>query len=74
MKDENFKNLIDKYDAGHSSIQEEKLLHNNINEKDTAMKAWSTFVQNHKIETPKNFNEQLWEEFEPKTNSKRGCF
>lgn len=74
MKDENLKNLIDKYENGQSSLNEEKILHDQTDEINPEMKPWSEFVNNHKAKVPEEFNEELWEKFEPKTNTTRKLF
>jgi 23S rRNA-/tRNA-specific pseudouridylate synthase len=74
MKDKSLQNIIEKYENGDSSINEEKILHNHIDESDQSLKSWSRFIKNHKTEVPEKFNERLWEKFESKTKSTRKLF
>jgi hypothetical protein len=69
MKEENIKNLIEKYKLGTSSLAEEQFLFDNIDKSDAAIEASSVFVKINKKEIPDNFNDKLWESFEEKTSN-----
>jgi hypothetical protein len=71
MKDKSFKSLIDKYENGFSSIDDEKILNDQLIDSDDALHSWSEFIKEHKATAPKDFKEDLWKKFEPKTNSSR---
>ncbi|MGJ8759215.1 MAG: hypothetical protein ACSHXA_01650 [Polaribacter sp.] len=70
MKEENIKNLITKYKLGTSSLKEEALLFDNVDDSETAIKAVSTFVKKNKKVAPDNFNNDLWKSFDKKTTQK----
>jgi hypothetical protein len=71
MQDKKIKNLIEKYEAGESSLEEEKFLFDNAGDSGGTLVAWSTFVKNNKKTAAANFNETLWESFERQRNKKR---
>lgn len=68
MKEEHIKDLIKKYKSGTSSLEEEQILYDNSNNANASIQMISSFVKKNKKETPKNFNNKLWESFEKKTN------
>ncbi|QXP66925.1 hypothetical protein [Polaribacter sp. AHE13PA] len=70
MKEENIKNLITKYKLGSSSLKEEALLFDNVDDSETAIKAVATFVKKNKKVAPDNFNNDLWKSFDKKTTQK----
>ncbi|QXP69037.1 hypothetical protein H0I29_10315 [Polaribacter sp. R2A056_3_33] len=70
MKEENIKNLITKYKLGTSSLKEEALLFDNVDDSETAIKAVATFVKKNKKVAPDNFNNDLWKSFDKKTTQK----
>ncbi len=74
MKEDKIKKLTKKYKEGQSDLNEEQVLFNNAERLDSSLEIWSTFVKNNKIETPSNFNDELWESFQSKTNKKRKIF
>ena len=67
MKEENIKNLITKYKLGSSSLKEEALLFDNVDDSETAIKTVATFVKKNKKVAPDNFNNDLWKSFDKKT-------
>ena len=71
MKDSTYKDLLDKYESGQSSISEEDYLHEHMSKTDPVLKPWSQFVKSHKTHASAEFNEQLWEKFDEKTRSTR---
>jgi hypothetical protein len=71
MKDKNIKHLIDKYETGYSSLDEEKTILTSVEEPDSELNPWFKFVKRKKTQSPEQFNEELWKKFEPKTNSTR---
>ncbi len=70
MKEHNLNKIFEKYKKGNSSLDEENILFENANNLNTSFKAWSNFARNNKIETPKDFNDTIWESFENKINNK----
>ncbi len=74
MKEDKIKKLTKKYKEGQSDLNEEQVLFNNTERLDSSLEIWSTFVKHNKIETPSNFNDELWESFQNKTNKKRKIF
>ena len=70
MKEENIKNLITKYKLGSSSLKEEALLFDNVDDSETAIKTVATFVKKNKKVAPDNFNNDLWKSFDKKTTQK----
>ncbi len=69
MSEENINDIIKKYKAGTSSLEEEKILFNSTDLADDSIKPWASFVKKTKIETPENFNEKLWTSFDAKTKN-----
>ncbi|QVY65152.1 hypothetical protein [Polaribacter sp. Q13] len=67
MKEVNIKDLIEKYKSGKSSLKEEEFLFDNIDDSETGIKAWSSFVKKNKKVVPDNFNDDLWQSFDKKT-------
>ncbi|WP_405606513.1 hypothetical protein [Polaribacter sp. Asnod1-A03] len=67
MSEENIKDLIGKYKSGRSSLKEESMLFDNVDESETGIKMWSTFVKNNKKVAPNNFNDDLWQSFDKRT-------
>ena len=74
MKEAEFKKIVEKYKEGDSSLDEEKLLFNHADFSDEGLDAWSAYVNGNKTETPKDFNETLWESFQNKKTRKRRVF
>lgn len=74
MKEDKTERIIKKYKEGNSTLEEEQFLFENSKSSEHELKAWSTFIQNNKVETPENFNEALWESFENKKDRKRKIF
>ncbi|WP_400079348.1 hypothetical protein [Winogradskyella sp. R77965] len=74
MKDDNTERLIKKYKEGQSTLNEEQLLFESTENLEPSIDAWSTFVKHNKKEIPEDFNAQLWQSFEKRTNKKRKVF
>lgn len=70
MKEENIKDLIEKYKLGSTTLKEEAYLFDNVNNKDDELGSWANFVKANKKVVPENFNEKLWNSFEPKIENK----
>ncbi|WP_159948744.1 hypothetical protein [Polaribacter septentrionalilitoris] len=70
MSEENINNIIQKYEAGKSSLVEEKILFNNADEANENLKTWATYVKRNQAKVPENLNEKLWKSFEDKTAKK----
>lgn len=66
MKEDNIKELIRKYEAGKSTLEEEQLLFATTYASVPKHKALVAFVKAHKKTAPKDFNETLWTSFEKK--------
>lgn len=66
MNEEIIKNIIEKYKAGESSLQEEKKLFNTAKKMEEPLKKWSFFVKHNQKHIPENLNEKLWKSFEEK--------
>lgn len=71
MKDKPIEQLIEKYESGLSSKEDELYLIEHLDESTHELNPWFQFVKHHKTKTSENFNEELWESFENKTQSKR---
>ena len=71
MKEERIENLIKKYQAGASTLDEEQFLFNNSEKSEPTMEAWSAFVKRNKNEAPQNLNGKLWHSFRNRRNKKR---
>ena len=71
MSPDKIKELIQKYEAGMSTLEEEQFLLEQAKHEDTGMAAWATYVKHKKSKVPQNLNEDLWASFEKKTNTKR---
>ncbi len=67
MKEDTIKALIEKYEAGNSTLEEEQLLFETADPSASEFKALGEFVKTHKKTAPKNFNDTLWASFEKKT-------
>jgi len=71
MSEENIKNLIDKYKSGISSLEEELMLFDNVDESQPEIKTWASFVKKNKKVAPDNFNDDLWQTFDKKTSKSK---
>lgn len=71
MKESKLKKLLEVYKAGETTLEEERFLFEQAKDAEPSWEAWSTFVKNNKIGTPKDLNDSLWESFEPKTRGRR---
>jgi len=68
MDKDKIKDVIEKYEAGKSTIQEEQFLFENAKDTDGANEAWSAYVNQKKMKAPKNFEASLWGAIEAKKN------
>ncbi len=71
MKEEHIKTLIEKYEAGTSTLEEEQFLFENAEISEATMQVWGTFVERNKIAVPNNLNTTLWDSFQKKKNRTR---
>ncbi|WP_439133009.1 hypothetical protein [Polaribacter sp.] len=67
MNEETIKNIIEKYKAGASSLEEEKRLLQSAKKMEHPLKKWFDFVKLNQNKIPENFKDTLWESFEAKT-------
>ncbi len=74
MKEDEIERLIEKYKEGNSTLNEEQLLFDKTQNLKPSLEAWSTFVKKNKNETPKNFNDTLWESFQNKKTKRHRRF
>ena len=74
MKEDKVERLLKKYQEGQSTLKEEAFLFDNTESLEPSFEAWSTFVKNNKTETPKDFNERLWQSFQNRKKKKRKLF
>ena len=74
MKENEYKNLIEKYKEGSSTLKEEQFLIDNANHSEPSLEAWYTFVKKNKTETPKGLNDKLWKSFQKNKTSKKRRF
>ena len=61
MNMEEGNNLNEKYLEGATSIAEEELLFNKLNNSDHGIASWSKYVQDQKRQAPKDLSTSLWE-------------
>ena len=66
MKEDTIKKLIEKYESGTSTLEEEQLLFEATNTSAPEFKALGAFVKAHQKTAPEGFNEILWASFEKK--------
>lgn len=66
MKEEPIKSLIEKYEAGTSTLEEEQFLFENADNSEATLQTWATFVTHNKIAVPDNLNTTLWDSFQKK--------
>lgn len=71
MKEDKIENLIEKYEAGASTLQEEQFLFDNAEKSKPEIEVWSTFVKQNKRKAPENFNDALWDSFQNRKIRKR---
>ncbi|TXD47597.1 hypothetical protein [Polaribacter sp. IC073] len=71
MKKELIKTLLEKYEAGTSTLEEEQFLFENADNSDATLQTWATFVERNKIAVPNNLNTTLWDSFQKKKNKTR---
>lgn len=70
MKDKKIESLLEKYEAGETTLKEEQYLFENADNTTPALEAWSSFVLKDKKKLPENFHENLWESFNSKKSKK----
>ncbi|AUC86147.1 hypothetical protein CW731_13025 [Polaribacter sp. ALD11] len=71
MKKELIKTLIEKYEAGTSTLEEEQFLFENADNSEATLQTWAAFVTRNKIAVPDNLNTTLWDSFQKKKNKTR---
>jgi len=71
MNDEEIEKLIEKYEAGVSTLSEEQFLFKNTEHSERTIAAWAVYVKNNKRKVPVNFNESLWDVIQIKKNRTR---
>lgn len=71
MKKDSIKNIIEKYNTGNSTLEEEQFLFEATEISEPKFKALGAFVNAHKQTAPKGFNATQWEAFEKKTSKNR---
>ncbi|NQU52335.1 MAG: hypothetical protein HQ522_07320 [Bacteroidetes bacterium] len=71
MNKEKIENLIEKYEAGASTLQEEQFLFDNAENSDPTIEAWSAFVKHKKKVAPQNLNDSLWASIQTRKIKKR---
>ncbi len=71
MKEKTIERLIKKYKEGASTLQEEQVLFDNSENSPSMMDAWAAFINQNKIEVPRNLNDRLWDSFQNRTTRKR---
>ncbi|MFD2530093.1 hypothetical protein [Polaribacter marinaquae] len=70
MKEENIKNLVEKYKLGNTTLEEEAYLFDSVKNTEEGLGNWANFVKTNKKVAPNNFNDKLWNSFEPKIANK----
>lgn len=71
MNNKEIEKLIEKYEAGVSTLSEEQFLFNNTEYSDQNIAAWATFVKANKKTAPASFNESLWNAIQTRKNKQR---
>ena len=69
MNEVHMKDLIEKYKKGLTSAEEEEFLFENSQHPE--IQKLGMFMENQKVEVPKDLNEQLWSDFEQKIEAKK---
>ncbi len=64
MKERNIKNLLQEYFEGDTSLDQEQSLFGLLQDTDSSVNAWATFVKKNKIEPSEDFNDTLWKSFQ----------
>ena len=64
MNADKLKHLTERYESGASTLEEERMLFNHLENSDTSLGAWATFVKQNKSDVPRDLNENLWQSFE----------
>jgi len=70
MNADKLKHIIDKYESGASTLEEEQMLFEHLENSDTSLGAWATFVKQNKSDVPKDLNESLWQSLEARKPKK----
>ncbi|MFB6317707.1 hypothetical protein [Saccharicrinis sp. FJH54] len=68
---ENIDKLIKKYEAGESSLAEEKFLRDHAGQADSDHKPWFTFMQKTHQEVPQNLEKAVWKAVQYRRKRKR---
>jgi phospholipase/lecithinase/hemolysin len=71
MNDKEIEKLIEKYEAGVSTLSEEQFLFTNTEHPDRNIAAWAAFVKANKKKAPANFNEFMWDAIQIRKNKQR---
>ena len=71
MSPDKLNEIIDKYESGTSTLEEEQYLFEQAKNSDNAIGSWAAFVHHNKRETSDNLNEELWASFEERTVNKK---
>jgi len=71
MEEDKIHKILEKYKEGKSTITEEQFLFNKAKDLEPSLKDWSTFVKKNQINTPTEFNSELWKSFENQKVGKR---
>lgn len=71
MKEHKIDKLIEKYESGSSTLNEELLLFENGNNAGLPIEAWSAFVKSNKRKMRDNLNDRLWVSFQKRNRFKR---
>jgi hypothetical protein len=70
MSKETIDKIKEKYEAGTSTLSEEKLLFTTSNETDPRIEAWSAFVSQKKKTAPLDLSTSIWNSIEKKKRKK----
>ncbi len=64
MNADKLKYLIERYESGVSTLEEERMLFDHFENSDSSLGAWATFVKQNKSDVPRDLSESLWQSFE----------
>lgn len=71
MKEEEIENLIEKYKAGTSTLDEEQFLLEHTKDSESAMGVWFEFAKKQKREVAEGFSDTLWQSFQNRKAKRR---
>ncbi len=74
MNENRIRKLIEKYQRGETSLQEEQLLFDQKDGLDSGFNAWSNYLENNKIKPPADFNNNAWQKFQATHSVQRNGF